>query len=86
LSLYDHVLSRLSASQLIALRHVGAVARRAEVTDRTRIADLLAPTGFESEDFPNPARCSRACAHRAAFYQDRFGLKSMTVAHVRREG
>jgi hypothetical protein len=51
LSSYDHVLALLSGSQRAALRHVEAIARRAEAADRARIADMLRHAGCGSDDY-----------------------------------
>ena len=83
MSLHDHVLSRLSASQRVALRHVEAAARRTEVADRTRIADLLARAGCESDDYALALKGVRGHARIVLhFHPDRFGSKSTTVAQA----
>jgi hypothetical protein len=83
LSLHDHVLSRLSAPQRVALRHVEAAARRAEVVDRARIADLLARAGSDLDDYGRALECVRGHARIVLhFHPDRFGLKSTTVVQA----
>jgi hypothetical protein len=83
LILHDDALSGLSASQRVALRHVEAAARRAEVADRPRIADLLARAGCESDDYVRALEDARRHARIVLhFHPDRFGLKSTTVAQA----
>jgi hypothetical protein len=83
LSLQDYVLSRLSASQRITLRHVEAAARRAEVVDCARIADLLSRAGCDRDDYARALECVRGHARIVLhFHPDRFGLTSTTVAQA----
>jgi len=87
LSPHDQVLSRLSASQRAALRHVEATARRAEAADRARIVDLLARAGCDPDDYVRALECVREHARVVLhFHPDRFGLKSTTVAEALLEG
>lgn len=87
MSPHDHVLSRLSASQRAALRHVEAAARRVEATDRARIADLLARAGCDPDNYARALECVRVHARIALhFHPDRFRLKSTTVAEALLEG
>jgi hypothetical protein len=79
----DHLLSRLSASQRRALRHVEAAAFRAEVADRTRIADLLARAGCDSDDYARALEGVRWHARIVLhFHPDRLGFKPTTVAQA----
>jgi hypothetical protein len=55
LSLQDHVLPHLSASQRVALRHVETAARGVEAVDRARIADLLARAGCDPTIMREPS-------------------------------
>jgi len=83
LSLHDHILSCLSASQRVALRHVEAAARRAEAADRARIADLLAPAGCDFDDYARALECVRGHARIVLhFHPDRLGSNSTTVAEA----
>jgi hypothetical protein len=83
LSPHDHLLSRLSASQRGALRRVEAAACRAEVADSTRIADLLARAGCESDDYARALEDVRGHARIVLhFHPDRLGLRSTTVAQA----
>jgi hypothetical protein len=87
LSLHDHALSRLSASQRVALRHVEVAARRAEVAHRTRIADLLARGGCDPDDYVRALECVRGHARVVLhFHPDRLGLQAKTVVRALLEG
>jgi hypothetical protein len=83
MNLHDHILSRLSAPQCAALRHVEAAACRAEAADRTRIAGLLARAGCEFNDYLRALETVREHARIVLhFHPDRFGLKSTSVAQA----
>src|SRR5262252_3302611 len=85
--MHDYILSCLSASQRVALRHVEAAARRAEFADRARIADLLARAGSDLDDYARALECVRVHARIVLhFHPDRFGLKSTTVAEALLDG
>jgi hypothetical protein len=79
----DHVLLRLSMCQRAALRHVEAIACRAEAADRGRIGDMLTRAGCDCDDYARALECVRSHARIVLhFHPDRFGLKSTTVAEA----
>jgi hypothetical protein len=79
----DHVLSRLSMCQRAALRHVEAIACRAEAADRGRTGDMLTRAGCDCDDYARALQCVRSHARIVLhFHPDRFGLKSTTVAEA----
>jgi hypothetical protein len=79
----DHVLSCLSMSQRTALRHVEAIARRAEAANRGRISDMLTRAGCDCDGYARALECVRSHARIVLhFHPDRFGLKSATVAEA----
>lgn len=77
----DPVLSRLSAAQRGALRHVEAAARRTEAADRRRIGDVLGRAGCPFDDYARALdgvhRHARIVLH---FHPDRLGSTATTVA------
>ncbi|MGY3615772.1 DUF3626 domain-containing protein [Bradyrhizobium sp. USDA 10063] len=76
-------MSRLSTPQLAALRHVEAVARRAQGGARARIADVLARSGCHPNQYVQALECIREHARIVLhFHPDRLGSKSMTVAEA----
>src|SRR5215470_13435562 len=84
----DADLSGLSASQHAALRHIDAVAGRAEVGAYARVIDLLARAGCDPDDYIQALECVRSHARVVVhFHPDRFGHKPGTVAQsLLREG
>jgi hypothetical protein len=76
-------MSNLSASQRAALDHIETTARRAESAARARIADLLARSGCDPEEYARALECVRAHARVVLhFHPDRFGMKPINVAEA----
>jgi hypothetical protein len=80
---HDSDIARLSPAQRAALRHVHAVADRAEVAVRPRVLDFLQRAGCAADTYGEAMECLRVHARVVVhFHPDRLGPKSTTVAEA----
>jgi len=83
LSPHDEVRSTLSTSQWVALRHVAAIVRGSEAGARSQIADMLARSSSDPDEYARALECIRLHARVVLhFHPDRFGAKSTSVAEA----